>query len=416
MSDETVEPSRGEPAPPLAGVRILAVEHMLSMPYATQLLALMGADVLKVEPVDGEPSRQSRPTLTTTEGLAFGSTFMRANLAKRSLAVNLKDPKGREIVLRLAREFDVVAENMRPGVMDSLGLGYGDLSAVKPDLIMVSLSGFGNHGVSPYRNWPAYAPTVDSTAGLYEWGRGQDEAPRIGSLLALGDIGAGIFAAIGTLAAIVKRERTGRGEHVDVAMADTSLAINDAAPLEWAMDDGVTMATGVGLSTAFRADDGYFAVTIVRPYMFHRFADVVGRPEWKDDPRLADRSQWDGHLEGLIRPAVESWAGGRSKLDAARTLAGAGVAAGPCNDGAAIVSDPHYAQRGILIDTGLRSSNERAVKVTGVPISFLEPFPTEDLRWPGAGEHSAEILAAIGFDPEEIATLASQGIVGGVDR
>jgi len=191
---------------PLAGVRILALEQMQALPYATQLLAHLGADVVKVEPPgSGDSGRASLPAMTDPDGRKVGATFLRNNLGKRSICVNLKDPRGRD----LAQRFDVVAENSKAGAMARLGLGYSDVAAVHPAGIFVSVSGFGNSVPTPYQDWPAYAPIVEAMSGIYEMKRMGDEPPTVAPVGALGDISAALFAAIGILAALRHREATG---------------------------------------------------------------------------------------------------------------------------------------------------------------------------------------------------------------
>ena len=162
---------------PLDGVRILAAEQMQALPYATQLLARLGADVVKVEPVGGESGRGSQPSMIDPEGRSVGATFLRNNLDKRSLALDLRSPAGKDLFLRLVPKFDVVAENFKAGAMDRLGLGYDAVAAVHPAVIYVSVSGFGNRGGSPYADWPAYSAIVEAMSGIYEFTRRPGDAP-----------------------------------------------------------------------------------------------------------------------------------------------------------------------------------------------------------------------------------------------
>ena len=161
---------------PLDGVRILALEQMQALPYATQLLARLGADVVKVEnPSGGDLGRGSQPAMTDPEGRSVGATFLRNNLGKRSICIDLKSPAGRDLVLQLAPRFDVVAENSKAGAMARLGLGYADIAAVHPRAIYLSVSGFGNTVPSPYDAWPAFAPIVEAMSGIYEFKRRGDQ-------------------------------------------------------------------------------------------------------------------------------------------------------------------------------------------------------------------------------------------------
>ena len=182
---------------PLDGVRVLAVEQMQALPYATQLLARLGADVVKIEPLAGESGRASQPA---------GATFLRNNLGKRSVALDLRSDPGRELFLRLVPRFEVVAENFKAGTMERLGLGYDVVAAVHPQAIYVSVSGFGT-GASPYAQWPAYASIVEAMSGIYEYMRPPDQPPRVNPVGALGDISSALFATIVTSEPLVQVAR-----------------------------------------------------------------------------------------------------------------------------------------------------------------------------------------------------------------
>jgi len=241
---------------PLDGVRILALEQMQALPFATQLLARLGADVVKVEPIKGGDSgRGSLPAMAAPDGRMVGATFLRNNLGKRSICVDLKNARGRDLVLRLAPRFDVIAENSRAGAMARLGLGYDDIAAAHPAGIYVSVSGFGNTTETPYRNWPAFAPIVEAMSGIYEMKREGDSPPTVAPVGALGDIGAALFATIGILAALRHREATGTGQYVDIAMYDSVLAMTDIVTNFWSMGQRGG-ALGPLIMNGFRARTG----------------------------------------------------------------------------------------------------------------------------------------------------------------
>ena len=211
---------------PLDGVRVLALEQMQALPYATQLLARLGADVVKIEAPTGESGRGSQPGMTDPEGRFIGATFLRNNLSKRSVTVNLKADAGRDLVLALAPHFDVFAENFKSGALDRMGLGYDAVSAVHPTVIYASVSGFGASG-SPYADWPAYTSIAEAMSGIYDYVLVGDETPRPNPVGALGDISSGLFATIGILAALRHRDATGEGQRVDIAMYDATVAMTD---------------------------------------------------------------------------------------------------------------------------------------------------------------------------------------------
>jgi crotonobetainyl-CoA:carnitine CoA-transferase CaiB-like acyl-CoA transferase len=388
---------------------------MHSLPHATQLLALMGADVIKVEPLSGEAGRSGRPTITDVDGSATGSTYLRNNLGKGSVAIDLKHPDGRSLFLRLAATVDVVAENFRPGTADKLGIGYDDVKAVNARIVYVSVSGFGNRRdpASPYRDWAAYAPIVEGMAGLYEYSRDGDEAPRPALAGALGDTAPGLYAVIGTLAALRERDRSGAGCHVDISMYDSMIAVADVVH---PASVGVTPShalDGIGILHAFRASDGWFTVEVVREPHFPRFAEAVEHPEWIRDERLATRNGWSLHMGDVIRPGVEQWAAGKTKLEAASALAAFGVAAGPVNTAADIVADPHVRSRDLIVET---DTPEHHVRVVANPIAFLDSSlsdtTTTGPRWPLLGEGTDRVLRQrLGLDDAELAHLRQTGVI-----
>jgi len=400
---------------PLAGVRILAAEQMIALPHATQLLALLGADVLKVEPLAGESGRHGRPQLTEADGATTGSTFVRSNLDKSTISIDLKSERGRDLFLDLASDVDAVAENFRPGTADQLGIGYAAVRERNPGVLYLSISGFGNRTdpPSPYRERAAYAPVVEAMAGLYEYARVGDAAPRLASAGALGDIGPALYAVIGLLSALHERNRTGVGTHVDVSMYDAMIAIADVVHLESVGVDPSTATRGIGILDAFRAKDGWFTIEVVREPHFPRLCEAIGHPEWTEDPRLATRSGWAEHLETVIRPGVEGWAKTRSKHDAAAELARHGVAAGPVNRAEDITSDPHVTTRG-LVHRFPVAGNPESVDIVGSPIRFgtKDDVGHAPRRWPTLGEQTDEVLRdRLALTDDQIAALRDEGIV-----
>jgi len=395
---------------PLDGVRVLALEAMQSLPYATQLLARLGADVVKVEPVAGEMGRGSLPAMTDPAGRSVGATFLRNNLGKRTISVDLKSTEGRELVLRLAPRFDVVAENSKAGAMARLGLGYDDVRAVHPAVVYLSISGFG-HGDSPYRDWPAFAPVVEAMSGIYEFKRTGDSPPVVAPVGALGDIGSGLFGVIGVLAALRHRDATGVGQQVDIAMLDSVVAMTDIVTNFWSMglrggDLGPLIMHG------FRASDGWFVLQVGREAQFAALVALVGRPAWASDDRFATRQGWLDHLESDLRPAIESWASGMTKVEACRALGGAGIAAGPCFDDEEVVHDPHLAGRSMLVAMERTDGVEQPVLVPGNPVKLSAVPEAAEERVPWLGEHTDAVLAAeLGLSASELAALRAAGVI-----
>jgi formyl-CoA transferase len=396
---------------PLDGVRILALEQMQALPYATQLLARLGADVVKVEPPSGDSGRGATPAMTDPEGRRIGATFLRNNLNKRSICVDLKKPEGRQLVLDLAPHFDVVAENSKAGSLARLGLSYDDVAAVHPACIYVSVSGFGNTVATPYSTWPAFAPVVEAMSGIYELKRVGDQPPLVSPVGALGDIGAALFATIGILAALRQRERDGKGQYVDIAMFDALIAMTDIVTNFWSM--GLKSGTPAQLIMhGFRASDGWFIVQVGRENQFEKLVALIGHPEWKDDPRFATRQGWLDNLEGVLRPAIESWAAGMTKVEACGVLGTAGIAAGPCFIDEEVVVDPHVTARHMLVELPRTDGVEQPVLIPGNPVKLSGVSEGPETRIPWLGEHTTEVLSTeLGLSAEEIERLRAGGVV-----
>ena len=398
---------------PLDGIRILAAEQMQALPYATQLLARLGAEVVKVEhPVHGESGRGSAPAMLDPDGRAVGATYLRNNLDKRSLGLDLKSEEGRELFLALVPRFDVVAENFKAGTMDRMGLGYDVIAERFPGVIYASISGFGNTGNSPYRDWPAYASIVEAMSGIYDW-KNPDAPPVTIPVGALGDISSGLFAVIGILAALRHRDRTGEGQYVDIAMLDATVAMTDVVTNFWSL--GVRPEPDKGLQViceGFRASDGYVVAQIVREPQFARVAELVGHPEWIDDPRFATRAGWGPNLETVIRPAIDAWASQRTKLEAARELTAAGIAAGPSFRAPDVIADPHVAARHMLVEMPRTDGVEEPVLIPGNPVKLSKMAEGPETRVPWVGEHTTALLGEeLGLDEDTIAGLRTRGIV-----
>jgi formyl-CoA transferase len=337
----------------------------------------------------------------------------RSSIHKKSVGIDLKRESGRELFKRLAPHFDVVAENFKPGTMQRLGLGYEDIAALDPRVVYLSISGFGHLVDSPYASWPAYAPIVEAMAGIYEPTRKPGQPPPVVVAGALGDNGSALFAIIGTLCALQQRQRTGLGQHVDVSMFDSMIAMADMIPQLWSLGAPAQHATAgsTAIVGAFAARDGYFVIAVFREHHFQRLAALVGHPDWCDDERFATREGWARMIEPVIRPAVEAWARDKTKLEASGALCEQGVAAGPSNLAEDLYRDPHVAAHDMLIEVP-RTDSERPMLVVGNPIkmSGLSEGPIES--FPGLGEHTDEVLRqTLSLGNDELAALRADGAI-----
>lgn len=415
-ADQQPTPSVSEPTnQPLSGVRILAVEQMQALPYATQLLARLGADVVKVEhPTHGESGRSSEPSMTDPHGRKVGATFLRNNLSKRSIGIDIKAPRGRQLLLDLAPKFDVFAENFKAGALAKLGLDYRAVSSVHPQVIYLSVSGFGNLGDSPYQSWPAYAGVAEAMSGLYSWSTPRDRPPAISPLGALGDTGSAIFAVIGVLAALRHRDTQGVGQHVDISMLDCMVALADVQLQYESM--GVVRdpeSRGALILTSFRAADGYFMIQVGREHQWERLCEIIGKTEWLSDPRFATRAGWGEHTEDVIRPAVEAWAADKTKSEVSAAFAEAGVAAGPCNWPDEVMGDPHVLAHDMVVEMERTDGVARPVVTPGNPVKLSQAPAAGDTRVPWLGEHTDAILKQeLGLDAAALEALRDEAVIG----
>jgi crotonobetainyl-CoA:carnitine CoA-transferase CaiB-like acyl-CoA transferase len=396
---------------PLDGVRVLALEQMQALPYATQLLARLGADVVKIEALSGESGRGAQPGMTDPQGRFVGATFLRNNLSKRSVTVNLKADAGRDLVLQLAPRFDVVAENFKSGALDRMGLGYEDVAAVHPSVIYASVSGFGASG-SPYADWPAYASIAEAMSGIYDYVLVGDEIPRPNPVGALGDISSALFATIGILAALRHRDATGEGQRIDIAMYDATVAMTDIVTNFESLGKHRLNEPRNAILDPFRASDGWFVMQLVREHQLERISQLVGHPEWPTDPRLATREGWAEHLEDMLRPAIEEWASSMTRMQAVEKLSAAGIAAAPIQTASEVVVDPHLVDRHMLVEMERSDGVDRPVIIPGNPVKLSKVAEGPESRVPWVGEHTRSVLAEeLGLDDKAIDTLVADGVV-----
>jgi len=401
---------------PLDGITILALEQMQALPFATQLLGRLGAEIIKIEsPAGGDLGRGSLPAMVDPEGRLIGATFLRNNLSKRSVAVDLKTAEGRHLVMELAGKVDVVAENFRAGAIERLGLGYEEVSQVHPDVIYLSLSGFGHQlegaAASPYGEWPALASVVEAMSGIYELKREPGKAPTVSPMGALGDISTALFASIGLLAALRQRELTGKGQRVDVAMFDVLVAMTDIVVNFSSLGLHGSLG-GAGILDGFEAADGYFVLQVIRERQWAALCEVIGKPEWVGDSRFATRDTWSILMEAEIRPAIEAWSISRSKLDCAEALMARGLAAGPCFSDEEVVADPHLAERHMIVAMERSDGVAAPVLLPGNPIKIAGVPEGPERRVPWLGEHTDEVLTELlALEAEQLEALRAQGVI-----
>lgn len=405
---------RGAQGGPLDSIRVVDLTQMLSGPYCTMLLADLGADVVKVEPLGGELTRLQGPFLAEDELRAYGGYFQSVNRNKRSITMDLKSDVGRETLLGLIDSADVVVENFRAGVMERLGLSYESLQARNPRLVYAAIRGFGDPrtGDSPYSGWPAFDVVAQAMGGIMGI-TGMDETHPLKVGPGVGDIFPATLAAVGILGALVKAKESGLGQFVDVAMYDGVLSLCERIVFQHDYTGDVPKPVGNGHPLlcpfgVFPAADGWITIAAPRDHQWKHLCELMDMPELAEDPRYSTNSQRVIHEE-TVRSIVSGWSSVQTIAEISARLGGA-IPFGPVNTAADIVADPHVAVREMVVELE-HPGVERPVRVAGSPIKFTGTPRKAMTRAPLAGEHTEEILAESGLSEARIAALRDGGAV-----
>lgn len=392
---------------PLAGIRVLELAQIMAGPTCGMMLADMGADVIKIEKIPkGDDSRNySEPRVN-----GVSAPFLVLNRNKRGLALDLKNPKGVEVLKRLVVQADVLTENYRRDAMDKLGLGYNTLKELHPGLIYCAVSGYGRSG--PMADAPGFDLIAQGFSGLMSI-TGHPGSPPAKTGNSVADINAGILACVGILAALIHRMKTGKGQLVETSLME-------AAMQQTYWQAAMFFATGLSAGPAgsahpltapyqaFKTKDGYVNVGGANQANWERIADLLGHPEWKTDPRyttnfqrITNRDELAADIEAvLVRHTTQEWI---EKFDAA------GVPAGPVNSIEQAFSHPQAINREMVVETDHPKAGR--IKGVGHPIKFSDlPRPAAKAA-PLLGQHSAEVLRDFGFTDTEITQLIAEKVV-----
>jgi crotonobetainyl-CoA:carnitine CoA-transferase CaiB-like acyl-CoA transferase len=397
------EPARGA----LAGLRVLDLTRILSGPFATMILADLGADVIKVEdPVRGDDTRQWAPPFQGEEA----AYFLSVNRNKRAIALDLKEPAGQRIAVRLAAGADVLVENFRPGTAARLGLGYPQLSATNPGLVYASISGYGQTG--PYSGEPGYDAIAQALSGIMSV-TGEADGPPVRVGVSTADLGAGMWAVIGILAALQARHRTGRGQWVDVSLLDGQVAWLTYVAAGYFATGATPRRYGSAHPTivpyqAFPTADRHLMIAVGNDSLWRRFVAVLGLDHLVDDPRFATNPARVAHRNELL-PAIEAALAARGADDWAALLAAAGVPAAPVNTVDQALQHPQVIARGMV--TELDHPTAGRLRTVSAPVKLSSDPPTVRSAPPTHGEHSTAVLLQMGYEPEAIERLRSTGVI-----
>jgi formyl-CoA transferase len=399
---------------PLDGVRVIGLEQYMSAPYCTMLLADSGAEVIKIErPGRGDPRRSIPPYATSDRGQRVAGGFIGYNRNKKSLALNLRAEAGRQIFEDLVKASDVVVENLRPGSMDKMGLGYEHLSSINPGLVYAAISGFGRleGHTGPYSDRPAFDIVAEAMGGMMNL-VGFEDKPPSWTIYGLADVYSGLATAYGVMLALFMRERTGQGQFVDSAMLDNMLALNERMAVIYSFT-GRSPERGqlrhIAPRGAFRCSDGYLALNIPDDIQWQRLCEAMGRQDLKTDPRTIDGTARGGHMD-FIQPIIEEWLADKTRAEAVSRLQEHGVPSGPVYTAEDIFADPHVAARDMLVTVDDPVAGPRKYMRSPLHLSAAPEIPTAAA--PQLGEHTMEILRdLLGFGPEQIEDWSSEGVI-----
>jgi crotonobetainyl-CoA:carnitine CoA-transferase CaiB-like acyl-CoA transferase len=392
---------------PLQGMRVLDVTTSIAGPYCAQILAALGAAVIKVErPDTGDDGRAWGPPFW--QGVS--TMFLSANAGKRSLALSLRDPRGREALLRLVDGADVFLQSLRPGLADELGLGSEDLRARNPRLVYCSVGAYGHTG--PLSHEPGYDALMQAAGGLISV-TGEPGRPgvRVGSSLI--DQGTGTWAALGVLAALLERERTGKGALVDVSLYETAVGYVGYHLVGYLADGTVPRGEGtrfpmVAPYQVLRTGDGELMIAGGNDRIFAAICSAVGLPELVDDPRFRRNPDRVRHREELCE-ILEHALSTHDTVSWLARLKEAGVPAAPVADVADVALSPQTEALGML--QPLAHPAIEGLRLTALPLSFDGDRARHRTAPPAVGEHTEAVLREAGYDTEEIAALAAEGVI-----
>lgn len=390
----------------LEGIRVLDFGRYIAGPFCTSLLGDMGAEVIRIEKVQGSEDRFLSPVSDTGDG----ALFMQMGRNKLGMTLNPMKPEGREVVKKLVATADVVVANLPPDTLHAMGLDYDSLTAIKPDIILTMISAFGTGG--PYSNRVGFDGLGQAMSGAM-YMTGTPEQP-VKSYAPFIDFGTASLSAVGTMAALFERQKTGKGQVVEASLFNTALTMMNGTLIEQAMINRNRTATlnrsqTSGPADTFKTRDGWVLVQSVGGPLFERWVALMGEPQWLDDPRFKDDIS-RGDNGALISERLASWCAERSSAEVLAEMEAARIPAGPVMSPQQVLDDPHVAARGMFKQLSYPGA-DKAAPVMDTPFSLSATPAGVKSRAPLLGEHTDQIMTELGYSQAEIEQLRSIRVI-----
>jgi formyl-CoA transferase len=393
---------------PLSGLRVIELGQLIAGPFASKMLGEFGADVIKIEPPEtGDPLRAWRMLHDGT------SVWWAAHARnKRSITLNLREPEGQDVIRQLAKDADIVIENFRPGALEKWGIGFKDLHAINPKLIMLRVSGYGQTG--PYKDRPGFGVIGEAMGGL-RYLTGEPGRPPVRTGVSIGDTLSGLHGVIGILLALRHREQQGGvGQEVDVALYESVFNMLESVLPEYSKFGAIRQPSGASMpgiapTNAYLCKDGKYALIAGNgDSIYKRLMQMIAREDLANDPKLARNAGRAEHAD-LIDAAISAYTAQHSLDDVLAAMNAAGVPAGKSYDAADIANDPHYQARDMILNATLADGS--VVQVPGI-VPKLSKTPGQITRAaPALGQHTTEILESLGISASQQADWKSRGVI-----
>ncbi len=392
---------------PLEGLKVLDFTRVLAGPFATMILGDLGAEIIKAEPLNGDESRSWPPILEKGQS----GYFLSLNRNKKSITLNLKDTRAKDIVFQLARKVDIVIENFTPGVVKRLGIDYAALDQQNPELIYCSISGFGQSG--PYRNKRAYDPIIQGMTGIMSITGERGRSPvKIG--IPITDLVAALYAVIAIQSAYIQKTNSGKGQYIDIALYDSMVSMltimamqyfaTGENPERWGLDHIHRVP-----AKAFEAGDGqYVQVAATNEVMYPKFCELLGMPELIDDPRFDTNAKRVANRDKIM-PLFEEKMRTKTRDEWLQLFEEAKLPCGPISDLNEVFNDRNISEREMLFS--LEHPVEGVIEQLGFPFKFSQTPAAARLRPPLLGEHNPEILGSLGYSEQEIETFRAEKVI-----